>query len=177
MKKILSALLCCCILFAAAGCAKQPPAPETTLAPTVPATQPSTQSPAQPTQPVQNGQPLTALTLKTTRESVQSQDGTDIFYFDSQVVYLLTQDTAVTETVTLDLINRIDRVRAASESIQEAADAAYTPDAGSWIPFFSQISYTPTRIDVGVLSLLGEEALIPEGFTPTIWTPPSTMIC
>ena len=167
MKKLLSALLCFCILLTAAACARKPQEPPETTAPqSFPTAPAETTAPTVPaTEPIVYQSPLTALTLKPTVDRTFHEDGTELSSFSYQVVYLVTQDAGITEAVSLDLMNRIDAVRSTSEAVRSSAEASYD-HSEQWYPFFTQIYYTPTRIDAGVLSLLGEEGSYSGGIHP-----------
>lgn len=167
MKKLLSALLCFCLILTATACAKKPQEPPETTGPQLPTTAPTapTETTVPATEPIVYQSPLTALTLKPTSEKALHEDGTELSSFSYQVVCLVTQDAGITEAVTLDLMNRIDAVRSTSEAVRASAEASYD-NAEQWYPFFTQIYYTPTRIDAGVLSLLGEEGSYSGGIHP-----------
>lgn len=162
MKRIAILLICLTMLFAS-GCRaageipSAPPAGLSTTAQTTPPTTSATEPAETPaaTEP-EHDAPLCAIALPLTEESVQADDGTELFRFTCQNVFLTVQEPEIAERVTLDLMNRIDTGRTAAEALAAAAERAYQPDGGTWTPYFLQVLYSPQRIDRGVLSLSGE---------------------
>ncbi len=156
MKKCLTVLLCLCLLASIVGC----------TAPTSPATEPPTQpsdptpstAPTQPSEPAPavHQSPLVAIALPLHKEAELSDDGSkELFVYTYQDVYLTLPDAQVAETVTLELMNRIDATRPAAQNV--LADAKANADLH---PYSYDVTYKPKRIDKGVLSLCGSQMTI-----------------
>lgn len=156
MKKSLTILLCLCLLASIAGCA----------APASPATEPPAQpsdptpgtAPTQPSEPapVVHQSPLIAIALPLHKETELSDDGTkELFVYTYQDVYLTLPDAQVAETVTLELMNRIDATRPAAQNVLADAKANAGLRAYSY-----DVTYKPKRIDKGVLSLYGSQMIV-----------------
>lgn len=154
MKKLTCLLLCLSLALALAACDNTPattdPPVETTTAPTDGTTAaPTTEQTLGPV-PVVYDLPMSAITMTEQAETAANGDGTVIFEYHYQNVWLHLTDADIAEAVTLDLLNRIDSTRAAADSILTDANAA-NPD----YPYSLTIHYEPRRIDNGVLSLSG----------------------
>lgn len=155
-----------------------PPAPPTTTEPTepptvppTPPTVPDTTAPTDPpvtdptdppetdptdpvtlppeTAPVVYDLPMTSIVLTDHTEVYEDDDGTILFTYTYQNVMLNLQDQDLVDTITLDLLNRIDSTRTQADSVREDAEKL---GIGA-NPFFFNVRYTPQRIDSGVLSL------------------------
>lgn len=161
MKKLLTVLVCTVLTLSCIGCNNVQTAPAASAPPAVPSldTQPSTEAGGSTEDiPVQDipQLPLTAVSLPMQRESAAAENGTVIFEYTYQNISLLAQDAEVADVVILDLLNRIDATRSDAMRIMADAQAAYTASA-DWIPYIYTVTYNPTRIDQGVLSLFGEQ--------------------
>lgn len=116
--------------------------------------------PGQPTDPPIIQDPpacpddVIAVAVPLTTEYARHSDGTIIFQYVYQHMYLTIPDQVVADEIIIDFLNRVDKSRSVAEGISQQAHAAYT-GTGSWTPFMYQTTYSPTRIDKGVLSLLG----------------------
>ena len=94
-----------------------------------------------------------AISLPVTRETEQAQDGTELFVSTYQNVELVLPDAEIADTITLDLLNRMD-TSANAQDILAQAKADYTP-SNAWQSYICRNIYSPTRLDRGVLSLFG----------------------
>ncbi len=150
MKRLLG-LLCLCLLLA--GCQEVPgttePATYPTTQPTSPATEPTTIPTQEPTTAPTEAEvlvpelPMSAIVL-TFQQELSADDGKDtVFSYTYQDVRLYLTDEAVSEAVTLELLNRIDSTRDQAQATEQSGGSTYA------------ITYTPTRIDSGILSLSG----------------------
>lgn len=142
----------CVLLLVLCACKKQPEpttiptttAPEVT---TVPTTVPETTQ-AQLDIP---HLPLTAVTMTTITET--APDGQ--FEYSYPNVHLHLSDPAITEKVSLELLNRIDATRTAAKDVM---------DEGG---YFYNVGYIPTRVDPSVLSLFGSHTSYAGGMHPS----------
>ena len=118
--------------------------PTDTVAPTAePTTPPSTQ-------PVIYDLPTSAIMLTQQAEQSKDTDGNVYFTYLYPNVRLFLGNESISQTVTLDLLNRIDSTRIQANAIQE--DAKNSDTSGS----FFQVQYIPSRIDGALLSLAGQ---------------------
>ena len=137
-----------------------PTAPAGTTAPTpVPTTgKPTTPSPEStaptelstlPPETMPSVQELTtsAIVLSQQTEYSRNENGVVYFSYSYPNVRLFLGDESIGEAVTLDLLNRIESTRSKAESVRE--DASNVTDA----TYFYNVSYTPRRIDGGILSI------------------------
>lgn len=159
MRKTLSVLLSICLVLTLAACNKGPAEPtETVPTGTTAATTPST-APAQ-TEPTVNAPayqpPMSAISMPLVEETLEAEDGTLLFTYTYQNVFPVLQDPDVANSVSLELLNKIDASRSLAEQIKSAAKNDY-PNANHWSSYFVSIFYNPMRIDQGVLSLFGSQ--------------------
>jgi len=152
MRKIITVLLC--IVFLLSGC-KADISPTGTIPPLVPDAEPeTTPAPTEGTisEPVSTA--LLAVSVPADSEHFYLEDGTELFTYTAQHMQLILPDEDIADRIILDFLNRVDAAKMDSESILIAAQQDYEPDI-EWFPYFYQLIYSPTRIDHGVLSLLG----------------------
>ena len=97
---------------------------------------------------------VSAISLPVVQETEKASDGTEIFVSTYQNVELVLPDAEIADTITLDLLNRMD-TSATAQDILAQAQADYTP-SDAWQSYICRNIYTPTRLDNGVLSLFGE---------------------
>lgn len=162
MKKILSAVLCAALLLTFSGCAKRFPQDTETSTPPLLRTDPTETSPDTTTEPVSiPNVDLTAISLKYTQLDTAAEDGTAVYSFRYPIPYLVTVRADATQDVTVDLMGRIDEFRSNGSELEAQAQAAYGTEG--FTPYSLSVSYTPTRVDVGVLSLYGEVRSYPSG--------------
>ena len=151
MKKAFCFLLLICILISAASCgnAAKPTDPAQTLNTTEPITTEQTEPQASIKQ-----LPMAAVSVPTVTQSETAEDGSLIFQYTYQNMSLILQDPDVADKVIIDFLNRVDQTNETADSILSSAKTAYTPSE-TWIPYLCNITYSPMRIDQGVLSLFG----------------------
>lgn len=127
----------------------------TSTVPTVPTTNPTS-----PTTPIIHDLPMSAIALTEQAELSKDKDGAVYFTYAYPNVRLYLQNEAVSEAVTLDLLNRIDATREQANAVREDAGNAGTESG------FYQVQYTPQRIDGAVLSLSGTTTSFSGGSHP-----------
>lgn len=144
------------LMLCLSGCTK-PPEPTsvpTTTVPevtTIPTTVPETTQPQLELPHL----PLTSVTTTITTEA--APDGAR-FEYSYPNIHLLLTDPAITDKVSLELMNRIDSTRAAAEDVMGSA--------GNDELYFYTVRYDPVRVDSGVLSLFGSQTSYAGGMHP-----------
>lgn len=98
--------------------------------------------------------PLLAVSLPVITQSETAEDGTVLFNYTFQNLSLVLPDPEVADKVILDYLNRIDQTASEAETIRTAAIDNYK-STDNWNPYLCQITYDPTRIDTGILSMFG----------------------
>lgn len=157
MKRFFCILLCC--FFLISGCTKQPepnltvPWDDVTVESTQTETVKTTQTDTV-TAETEITKELLAVSVPATTETISHENGTELFSFTAQHMQLILPNAAVAEKVVLNFLNRVDAARLDAESIINAAKHDYSED-DSWFPYYSQLLFSPTRIDHGVLSMFG----------------------
>lgn len=151
MRRALSFLILICLLATVTGCNRG-------TEPSVPANNAETSTTAQTegSQPTITHKQLSmaALSVPAVTESKHADDGQVIFNYTYQNMSLILQEPEIADKVIIDFLNRIDSTTETANSILTAAQTAYTP-SDTWIPYLCNITYSPMRIDHGVLSLFG----------------------
>ena len=142
MKRILVLFLC--ILFLS-GCHAPTHVDSTDPIPVVPNNTENTS--------VDHTQILT-VSVPISTEHFYADDGTEIFTTAQQYMKLLLPNDAVADRVILDFLNRVDAMQRDSATILLAAQENYS-DNTDWYPYHQKTTYSPVRIDYGVLSLFG----------------------
>lgn len=143
-----------------------PPAPPetqpSTAAPTTIPTDAPTEATIPPTEakPIIHELPMTAIALTEQAEQSKDKDGAVYFTYSYPNVRLYLQNEAVSEKVTLDLLNRIDSTRSQANALRDDASNSGTASG------FYQVRYTPQRIDGAVLSLSGTATSFTGGSHP-----------
>ena len=165
MKKILSILLCIAVLLCLPACKDtDETVPTTTQA--IPATTAESMLPEETLPQVDLPDiPVAAVTLTPTTEAEILPDGTVLFEYNYPTIHLSLPDGEMAETVMLDFLNRIDATGAQAQHVKEAAEEFYTGKAG-WNTYFYNLTYSPMRIDAGILSLYGIESSYSGGMHP-----------
>ncbi len=146
MKKFTAILLMICLTVSLYGCKQNDSTPATTTEPTVPTTA------FVPTAIPQK--PMVAVSLPITVETEKNDTGDKLYHFSYQNIALWLPDAEVAHKIIVDYLERVNATRTASDSAKEQAKNMYTPD-GNWVPYFHNLTYTPTRMDSGILSLSG----------------------
>lgn len=176
MKKTISILMCAVLLLPLCGCIRivdnSPTSPETTVQPTL-ATQPESTTvpdetaPSQPQISVQQP-PMISLSIPSAAEYLYSEDGTLLFSYTYPNPILYFDDTAVSQSVLIDLLNLIDSSNDEVTQLREYAKEHYSPD--NWLPYFVNVAYDIKRIDQNTISLLGShvsyQGAIHPAYTP-----------
>ena len=165
MKKILSILLCIAVLLCLPACKDtDETVPTTTQA--IPATTAESMLPEETLPQVDLPDiPVAAVTLTPTTEAEILPDGTVLFEYNYPTIHLSLPDGEMAETVMLGFLNRIDATGAQAQQVKEAAEEFYTGKAG-WNTYFYNLTYSPMRIDAGILSLYGIESSYSGGMHP-----------
>lgn len=168
MKKLICIALCLAMTLALSACAcAAPPIEDTTpttlptpatepTTPTSPTTEPTTAPTTEPTtEPtvdiggLELDLSMVSISLSQQSELTVNEQNKTVFEYVYQNVRLQLDDAIVSNTVVLDLLNRIDQTRSAADSIRQSALSNGIGAA----PFSYKVLYTPQRIDSGVLSL------------------------
>ena len=145
MKKIFCILVCLSLILA--GCSK-PSTDETQAetAATVSATEPIVILPQQ--------EAMYAVSVPAVSETTLADDGTVIFTYTHQSMMLTVPDPEVANKVIIDFLSRNDASAVTAETVRQSAKANYNGYA-EWTPYLYSITYSPMRMDQGVLSLFG----------------------
>lgn len=148
MKRIICILACLCLL---GGCSKK-----TTTAEPI-----NTTIPVEDTVPVAetpivipDQQAMYALSVPAITEITRSEDDTVIFSYTHQSINLSLPEQDVADRVINDFKGRIYAGKLTADSILAAAETDYKP-SDSWTPYLYDLTYSPMRMDQGVLSLFG----------------------
>ncbi len=146
MKKKICILICLCLILA--GCTV-PNTNETnaaTAAATVNTTEPTVILPQQ--------EAMYAVSVPAVSESTLAEDGTVIFSYTHQTMMLTLPDPEVANKIIIDFLSRNDAAAVTAETVRQSAKANYTGSA-DWTPYLYNLTYSPMRMDQGVLSLFG----------------------
>ena len=148
MRRMISILLLICLL---AGCSKLPGLSiyDTT------ANSDSTEYVTSEPDFIPAQEAMVAVSVPATTQSATAENGNVIFQYIYQTPYLTMSDADVAEKITIDLLERIDATRADADTLHAAAKANYI-GSSDWTPYLYQITYSPSRIDHGVLSFFGQ---------------------
>lgn len=149
MKKIIALLLTAVLLSGLVGCGRETVQWDPTYK--IPTnTQATFPTDIQPQQ-----LPMVSVSLPVVTQDYSADNGTVIYSHTSQNISLIVPDPEVADKVILDFLNRTD--------MQETVDSFYASASGTYkdgvmahyLPYWTQITYAPMRIDSGVLSLYG----------------------
>lgn len=146
MKKILCFIICLSLLLA--GCGN----PNTDETGTVPHT--ATEYVTAPVVILPQQEAMYAVSVPAISESTLAEDGTVIFSYTHQSMMLTVPDPEVASKVIIDFLSRNDAASEVAEIIRASAKANYN-GSSDWTPYLYNITYSPTRMDQGVLSLFG----------------------
>ncbi len=113
-----------------------------------------TTTPTESLQPQYQQQPMVAVSMPVATEYFYADDGTMIFYHSYQPMQLITQDPEIANRCILDYLGRLDTAMDSVEQCYSLAVQDYSPGQ-PFAPYFYQNHYSATRVDAGVLSLLG----------------------
>ena len=120
-------------------------------------TVPSTSTPEETTGGEYVRQNMISIALPEMTNTVVSEDGTVLFRHTFQDISLISPNPRVNETVTLDLLQRMD-INASTVVMLEDMTQYYTPGT-EWNTLYYEFIYSPTRIDNAILSLKGAESV------------------
>ena len=151
MKKFFCLLTVLGLICALAGCMNTQDPYETT--------DPTGESgnPSQPTRPDSHEpaqEPMYAVSVPATSDVTTAKDGTVIFTYTHQSMSLTLPNPDIANKVITNFRERIDKTRTTANSLLSSAKDAYT-GVGFWNPYLYSVTYSPSRIDQGVLSLSG----------------------
>ena len=151
MRKIVAAFILAGLLISTAGCRKETPSQNSTGV----ATQPTSATTPVDVKPIKQIS-MVSVSLPLAKDSYTAADKTVIFNNVYQDMQLITSDPGVADKVIIDYLNQTESISDAL-TMQKLAEDAYKskPPEAVWNAYLSQISYMPTRIDQGVLSLFG----------------------
>lgn len=172
MKKTVLLLVVIALLLC--SCGKTSNEPEVTIPTQVIA--PSTSEVTEPTaienveipdeDPVYTQQPMAAVSMPIHTEYVTDGD-TTVYYYTYQDIYVNVQDQQVADTIIIDYLNRRDQFSILSQSLAKDAEKAFNGNT-NWNPHFFESVYSPTRADLGVLSLFGHNVIYAGGNHPEL---------
>ncbi len=180
MKRWICLLACVCLCLFMSACNQEAPyvtapssaAPNATTLPQIPSTtEPSISETTYPN--LEYPYPMAAVSLPVVANTRTASDGTPIFTYTFQTMSLVIPDPSAASSITVDFLNRTDFGGSAAETVDQAAQAAYSGQS-DWSEYFYHHLYTPTRLDQSVLSLYGTKTyfdgashttLVAEGLT------------
>ena len=162
MKKLIAMIITLALTVSLYGCTvpgvtPQPTEPSgTTEASSTPETDPSS---APTIAEYQFIGPMITVSMPVVTESVIAENnGTVLYYNQIQNVSLNTYIPEVSETITLDLLNKLDALSSAKASVKDAAKADYK-NQSYWYPYRTSILYEPARLDTILVSFIGTEEI------------------
>lgn len=158
MKRYLFLLLCAALTLCLCACQK---APDATTAGTTASSAPTVTTGTTPTQPEQDASAtydaaMASVSMPLIVETEKAEDDSVIAYYTHQDVSVTLPDADVAGSITLDLLNRIDKTRSEAENVFASAKADYKAQS-NWYPYSYAIAYQPMRLDQNVLSFYGTE--------------------
>ena len=146
MKRFFCFLICFCFLFA--GCRK------VNTDETIQTTAPVVATVTEPAVILPQQEAMYAVSVPTNTETTRAEDGTVIFSHTHQGISLTLPEPEVAEKVKADFRSRIDKGAETANKLLSAAMADYN-NSENWTPYLYNITYSPMRMDQGVLSLYG----------------------
>lgn len=167
MKHLIPILLCLVLLCA---CGSNPDAEDTTLgtpetsSPETTSAVPETTA-AEQTDPQTPQLPLSAVFMPLISETVYAEDGNTVFTDAYQEISLTIPDSDCAEEIIMDLLGRIDELRASNEDLKLWAQEDYQGQE-FWVPYSTEVIYSPVRVDEKVLSLYGTSFSFSGGVHP-----------
>ena len=154
MKKWIAMLLAFCLIFSITACKakdnnnKQDPTSDSTNSSTGGADQSGDSAVRQ--------RPMVSVSLPAVTKPFTADNGTVIFNYTYQNISMIVPDPDIADKVIIDFLTRIDQTNSVAESIYTAAKKSYSANS-PWTPYICSITYSPQRIDMGVLSLFGND--------------------
>ena len=161
MTKRICALLAILFTFCIAGCTAISAPPSSSAGDESTESQPITEETVQTVYQI----PMAAVSVPTITENALADDGTVLFQYTYQNMSLILQDPDVADKIIVDFLNRVDATRETATSASDMAVQYYNGDK-NWVPYVYHVTYSPTRIDQGVLSLFGTNAVYTGAFHP-----------
>lgn len=158
MHKLLCFLFCFIFVLSMAACA---PVNNDNIPPT-------SNDPSPVTPPDTEDAPLHilyAISVPNEVEQLRAADGTLLFEYAYQHIQVHLPDQNVSDKITLDFLTRVDNTRQIAADISAQAENAYTGN-GNWSAYKYHISYSPTRIDSGIISMFGTITTYTGGLHP-----------
>lgn len=167
MKRIVPILLCIVLLLAA--CGTKPPTGDTSPSTGTPTTEPNTTTlpteEPEETQPQDLQLPMSAVFMPLIAEAPVYKDDVLVYSSTYQEISLTIPNADCAEAVIMDLLGRIDEMRVNSEDLKNWALEEYQGQE-YWMPYSTEVIYSPVRIDEKVLSLHGANFSFSGGVHP-----------
>lgn len=156
MKKTLCLVLCLLLALSMFGCGKDQTDTTTTNGTTSSDTTLSEDTTAPGiVQDTQLQLPMIAISMPLTVQKAAAEDGVTVFTTTFQDMALSIPDAENADTIILDMLRRIDENRGDALSLADLALSFYD-GSDNWTPFYSEVTYSPARIDEKVISLYGK---------------------
>lgn len=152
MKKLIAVFVLLSFLLTLSACDNQSTGDPTS--PTESDTQPIIATDPVPTVPVflEN---LYSVSMPVTTQHSTLDDGTRVFSYSYQTMYLISPERDAAERIKLDFVKRINMTQSTAEELSQKALSANASSA-NFVPYSYQVHYNPVRLDAGVLSLYGQ---------------------
>lgn len=110
--------------------------------------------------------PMAAVSLPVSTTQSYTEDDVLLFTYKCQTISLIIPDSEIEDKVILDFQNRLDDFSSSAQELNDQAKKDRQTKA-DWKPYFYNILYNPTRIDLSVLSLFGTSTSWSGGAHPT----------
>lgn len=156
MKKALFFIVTALLIQLCCGCVAAPQSTAPSIGNTTPIV--STDPTASTTEHEVSQLPMVAISLPVFTNTRYADDGTAMVQQKYQDIALTIPDADVADSVIIDFLNRTNQNEATIEELYASAMMAYT-NAANWSPYLLQTTYAPKRIDLGILSLFGENVI------------------
>lgn len=161
MRKFLCFLLCLIFICSMAACSPS----NSTPSPTTPGlTEPPSTSGGIEDAPMHV---LYAVSVPSEVETIQSDNDVTVFEYAYQHIQVQLPDQNISDKITLDFLNRVDKSRINAELLAQQAKDAYN-GSSNWSPYKYQIYYSPMRVDFGIISLFGTRTTYSGGLHPEL---------
>lgn len=112
--------------------------------------------------------PMASVSMPLITESTTAPDGTVVFKYTHQGMALILPDPDVASAVTLDFLNRINATAATADTMRDQAKKDYAVSFLWEAPYQCQITYSPMRMDHGILSIYGSSFSYTGGNRPDV---------
>ncbi len=156
MKRVISIMLCFVMLICLTACTNNGSSNNTTTAVTQSATTDTTAG-ADHAPSMDFTAPLTAISVPIISETTKADDGTPLFTYTYQNLFLTFADQDVAAQITLDFHNRFDYESSYAPSVLAAAKKNQ-PGESNWEPYSYSVIANPTRLDQSILSFHGTKS-------------------